>query len=323
MNLVGRLVLKGAALLVLLIAFPVEAVPSSRNGADEGAALILDKGSLIRHEMVAIGRDVHVNGDALSHVAALDGSIIVRGKVEGDIIVLGGDAELLPGARVKGNAFVLGGSLKVAEDAAILGRSVSYPTVSEAWLTLLEGPSLGLDPLSPVVLATKVGLLAAWLLLAMILLLTAGRELVNTSESILKEPLRNFATGLTAVLLIFLVALAMGAFLQTIVGFPIVSLLIMFAFLLKFWGLSAVFYSVGSLVMRLRKRRVLPLTTLSIGVILVGGCKFIPLVGLWAWWIASFIGIGAALSTKFGRSKPWLQGDSMVELDDLRKALSS
>lgn len=322
MTLTRRLVIV-TALLILLIASPTNASPSPDLSSRDTAALRLEKGSLIRHEMVAIGRDVHVEGDALSHVAALDGSIFIRGKVEGDIIVLGGNAELFPGSRVKGNAFVLGGSLKVAEDAAILGRSVSYPTVSEAWLTLLEGPSLGLDPFSPMVLATKVGLLAAWLLLAMFLLLTAGRELVTTSESILEEPLRNFMTGLTAVLLIFLVALAMGAFLQTIVGFPIVTLLVLFAFLLKFWGLSAVFYTAGSLIMRLRKRRVLPLTTLSVGVILVGACKFIPLVGLWIWWLASFIGIGAALSTKFGRSRPWIQSDSMVELDDLRKALSS
>jgi len=45
--------------------------------------------------------------------------------------------------------------------ARIEGRSVSYPNASAAWMTLLEGPSLGLESRSTVVVGAKLALLAA------------------------------------------------------------------------------------------------------------------------------------------------------------------
>ena len=39
----------------------------------------------------------------------------------------------------------------------------------------------------------------------------------------------------------------------------------------------------------------------------MGIVKFLPLVGVWTWTVATLIGIGAALSTKFGRREPWFE----------------
>ena len=119
---------------------------------------------------VALGRDLRIAGEATADAVALNGNAAVTGKIAGDLIVLGGDARLGESARVEGDVFVLGGSLEAEPGARIDGRSVSYPTISSAWLTLIEGPSLGLPAMSPVVLGAKlapiipVGVVAGFLL---------------------------------------------------------------------------------------------------------------------------------------------------------------
>ena len=56
-----------------------------------------------------------------------------------------------------------------------------------------------------------------------------------------------------------------------------------------------------------RRSRPRPLNAATLGLLVLGAVKFIPYVGLWAWTAASLIGIGATLSTKFGRREPWFE----------------
>ncbi|HEY4592887.1 MAG TPA: hypothetical protein VIJ61_10810, partial [Thermoanaerobaculia bacterium] len=80
-------------LLLALLAAPAAAqAPASRSEP----ALRLEAGSTTGRQLVAIGRDVSVEGEALADVAALDGSVDVSGKVDGSVIVLRGDVRLPP-----------------------------------------------------------------------------------------------------------------------------------------------------------------------------------------------------------------------------------
>ena len=155
-------------------------------------ALHLAAGTIARSQLVAMGRDLLVEGEALSDVAVVQGTARVVGSIAGDLIVLGGNAELEGNASVAGDVYVLGGEVTVAPGGEIGGRTVAYPTASEAWITLLEGPSLGLSASSPVVLGAKVALMGAWLALALVLFATAGREVVATSQSIAASPFQQF-----------------------------------------------------------------------------------------------------------------------------------
>jgi hypothetical protein len=288
----------------------IAALPAPRSHAQEVAALTLAEGSVARHQLVAVGQDLEVRGQALSHVAALEGSVEVSGGVAGDVIVLGGSARLLEGSRIEGDVFVIGGVLEAASGSWIGGRGVSYPSVSEAWLTLLEGPSLGLEPWSPLVIGAKLALLTGWLALVLLLLSASGREVMNTSVSVVEEPFLNFAVGFVAVLALVLSALFFSAFAALLVGLPLVFLAVLLALLLKLWGMVAVFHAVGAwLAERLAPRRPLPLSAAALGLLVLGGLKFVPWLGLWTWWVASFVGIGAALGTKFGRREPWFPAD--------------
>lgn len=269
-------------------------------------ALTLAPGSISHRDLVAIGRNLVVDGEAEQDAVAISGSATVGGRVDGDVIVLQGNAKLRPGAFVKGDVFVLGGHLEIDPRATVNGRAVSYPTVSAAWLTLLEGPSLGLPATAGLVLGTKLALLAAWLLLAVFLLAVAGRDQMATSQSIRAQPVRLFFIGLTTILALTLTAVLLSALAAPIAGLPLLILVLLAALVLKLWGVVAVFHAVGSrLLRRFPRLRPNPVNSVLVGLILLGALKLVPWVGTWVWTVVTLIGVGGALVTKLGRREPW------------------
>ncbi|HRC84483.1 MAG TPA: hypothetical protein PK413_02605, partial [Thermoanaerobaculia bacterium] len=188
----------------------------------------------------------------------------------------------------------------------VSGRSVAYPYASSAWLALLEAPTLGLSATSPLILGAKLALLAAWLLLTLVLFAASGRQVLATSERAAAEPFRSFSVGFTGVLAMTLTALLFSLFAAALVGIPLLVLVVLFALILKLWGLVGVFHAFGSFVARrLARRRLPPLNAAVVGLLVLGAIKLIPWIGLLAWHVASFIGVGAALTTKLGREEPW------------------
>lgn len=308
-----------AALLATLFALGVlTQQPSAALAAraDESEpALIIERGGIARQQVVALGRDIVVDGEALSDVAAINGSASVSGSIAGDLLVLGGRARLEPTARIAGDVFVVGGSLDAAPGATIGGRAVSYSTVSSAWLTLLEGPALGLSSASALVLGAKLALLAAWAALVLLLFAASGRELLSTSEAVRREPFRCFVVGLTGVLALVLTALFFSAVAAILVGVPLLVLVVVLALLLKFWGMVAVFHAFGGwLVGRVSGRRLLPLHAACLGLLTLGVLKFLPYAGVVGWTVATLLGVGATLVTKFGRREPWFATTRAVDI---------
>ena len=270
-------------------------------------ALVIEAGSLAARQVIALGRQLVVDGTVTSDAAVVGGDARVGGEVRGDLIVLGGDARLGPAARIGGDVFVLGGRLATERGAHIGGRSVSYPTVGSAWITLLEGPSLGLSPLSPIVLGAKLALLAGWVALTLLLFAVSGGGVLSTSRSVGDEPFRNFFVGLVGVLAAFLTALLFAALAATLAGAPLLVLVVLLALLLKLWGMTAVFHSLGAWVLQRLGRRLTPLNAALLGLVILGAIKLIPYVGTWCWTVATLIGVGATLTTKFGRREPWFE----------------
>jgi hypothetical protein len=269
-------------------------------------ALRLERGAMARHQLVAVARDIQVDGDALSDVAALQGSVLVTGRVRGDVIVVGGSARLGPAAVVDGDISVMGGTIRADPGARIGGRSVSYPNASPTLMTFVEGPSLGLDAASPLVLGAKLALLAAWAALLLLLFAASGRQMLETADDVREEPFWSFFTGLTGVAALVLTALAFTVLLGGLSWAPLLALVALLLLILKLWGMVAVFYALGDWVARrLMHRTLRPLNAATLGLLLMGGIKFLPYVGVWVWTAATLIGIGATLTTKFGRREVW------------------
>ncbi len=287
------------ATLLSLLALPTRA-------GDE-PALRLEPGS-VTQQLVGVGRDVIVAGEVLTDVAALDGSVDVSGRVNGDVVVLRGDVRLASTARVGGDVFVVGGTVRTHGGAQVGGRMVSYPTASSAWLTLLEGPSIGLGFASRLVLGTKLALVAAWAALLLLFFAASGRQVVETADGVRREPFRSFFVGLTGIVCLVLTGLFFSAFARGVIGVPLLVLVVLLAMVLKLWGMVAVFYALGEWISRrLLRRRFRPLNAATLGLLVLGAVKFLPWFGVLAWTTATLIGVGAALSTKFGRREPWFE----------------
>jgi len=269
-------------------------------------ALVLEAGAVARRQIVAVGQDLVVAGDALAGVTVVDGSARISGSVSGDVTVLGGDVVLEPSAAISGHVHVLGGRLGVAPGARIEGRSVAYPTFSRAWLTLLEGPSLGLSAGSPIVLGAKLGLLAAWLGLTVLLFAVGGRPLGAVSAELRSQPMLCFLTGLVAVLAVTLAALLLSAVLPSLLALPLLVLVVLAIFLAKLWGTVAAFHALGDAILsRGGRRRPRALDAASVGFIVLGAIKFVPYAGVAIWAATTFVAVGATLRTKFGRREAW------------------
>lgn len=286
------------------------ASPAFASEQETAPALHLEAGSVARQQIVAVGRDVTVEGSALAGVTALDGDARIVGEVAGDVVVIGGDVELAPSGVVRGDVYVVGGELHAGTGARLEGRSVAYPSVSRAWMTLLEGPSLGLSAVSPQVLAAKLALAAVWLALTLLLFAVGGRGVARTSEEVRLEPWACFVAGLVTVLAATVSALVLSALLPPLVAVPLLALVVLAATLAKLWGMVAVFHALGQTVAALRTtgargRRWNPLHAAVAGLVLLAAIKLVPYLGLWTWTAGSLVGIGAALRTKFGRSEAW------------------
>lgn len=59
-------------------------------------------------------------------VAVLGGPLTVAGRVEGEVVVINGDVELLPGAVVDGNLTVVGGEISGLDGARVRGEVLAY-----------------------------------------------------------------------------------------------------------------------------------------------------------------------------------------------------
>ena len=182
-------------------------------GAEAPAAVHIARDSVAASQVVALGRDLVLEGRAAAGVAVLNGSARIAGTVDGDVVVLGGRAELESTASIDGDVFVLGGDIHAQPGSRVTGRSVAYPTAPGALLVLAEGPALGLSPWSRVVVGTKLALLAAWLVTVMALVGAAWPAIESTATAIAEAPLRSFSAGLVAVLAMLLLGLFLSAFL--------------------------------------------------------------------------------------------------------------
>ncbi|MEL7061299.1 MAG: hypothetical protein AAGN46_14850 [Acidobacteriota bacterium] len=287
------------------VAAPLAGEPAVREVA-EAPAFHLEAGATAHRRLVAVGRDLEVAGDARSHAVALRGDVRLTGRVDGDIIALDGDVDLAPGARVGGDVYVLGGTIAAAADAVVAGRSVAYPDASALWLALLEGRPAQAGPRAE--LALRLALLAFWTLVTLTAIGLARREVLATSQAVRAEPIRSFILGLVGVAAMTLTALLATALIGAVLGVPLLFFVASVALVLRFWGMVAVFHALGDGLHRLLGRRPSqPLATAAVGLVALGLIKLVPLLGVWSWSLATFLGVGATLSTRFGRRDPWLE----------------
>lgn len=255
-----------------------------------GRSLIVEADEWICGDANAYGGSVTVLGHVGGNVAAFGGSVTVAGEVDGNVTAFGGSVSLLSGARVGGDVQTWGGSIHREPQAVVLGNVERGDRMARMIGTRWLG--------SPHDWTFAWPWLVAWSLLAAIVVTLFPERTARVRVVARHAAVRSAVVGLlTAVLGVALAAVLFA----TCIGIPI-SLLVMGG-LLAGWVLGTV--AVGlwlgeQVVHAVAPREQSPLLKAVVGVALLAGLETIPCLGAAIAVLASSLGLGAALLSRFG-----------------------
>lgn len=305
-------------ILLLLVAFNTtpalaqEPEPGNTISGDQviiGNTFRLESGETLDGSLLIIGgtaataAESTVNGD----LVLIGGTLAVDGSVNGDVISIGGVVNLGDGAVVNGGLTMIGASLTRSPSAQISGNIseetphfLDFDFLDENGLKLPFTPAR--SPLTRLLTATFQAL--AMGALAVVVGLLLPRNMKNAAAALVREPVVTGGVGL----LTFVVAPVIMVLLAiTIILIP-VSLLSIIAFGLAIvFGNIVVGYEIGNRFSTIFKDTWHPSIAAGIGTLMLslvtGFAGIIPCVGWVLGFIASIMGLGAVVTSRFGSTK--------------------
>jgi len=280
---------------------------------------------------VAIAQDVRIERDeeVTDSVVVVAGSATIAGRVRDGVVVVGGNLTLTSTADVRGDVVLVGGQLTREAGAQLIGN-VNYVSFGEwsrrnfGWWPSVRFGNLGefgrwLSLAGTLARVSLLGVLMA------LLLIVARAPVARVGRAALAEPLRAFIVGLAAEIFFvpLLVATSVGLA-MTIIGIPFVAILVpiaivllVFAFVLGFTALACrlgewiedrLGWQPGNVFVATAIGFIVLITpTLLARFVDVASTTFTPLtwvlvaIGLTMEFIAWTIGLGASITTGFGR----------------------
>lgn len=293
---------------------------STQAETGENSELATSQGDIVKiGESISIAEGVRVEGD----VVAVGGSVDVDGEVNGDVVGVGGDVHVYPTGVITGDAVSVGG--RVVKDP---GGRVDGQTVSMG-LGSLGGKSWAFPFLIPMgywlnQFSRLVGFLVklVWVAVLILLSVLAVALLTKPSEAIARtldgRVWRAALIGLLGELLIAPLLLAMVISILGIPLIPVVVILIFAAFFMGFVGLSL---RLGQVFQLGSFRARTPVPSAIVGGLLINGVWLLgSLIGVAGWvfggigglvsflgfliaYVAWTIGFGAAIVSRSG-TKP-------------------
>jgi hypothetical protein len=257
-----------------------------------------------REEVVRFGEDITITAaDVLDEVVAIGGSVTVLsgGRVTQSVVAIGGDVILKAGARVDGDAVNIGGEVSKGEGVSIGGKEVVIAGGAKDVLNTIRrwGPFGFLYRLYLIGVLLHLGamlLLAASGVLLILLIPEPVQTIVATLQ---REALRSGGWGVVGLLLgMLLLGLTTGSLL----GLLLVPPLLLVFTLVGVLGSVAGAVFLGNKVFSGANRT--PLRCFLLGVVLLGLCGLVPVIGPMVCTITFLFGCGAVLLSHGGRRLP-------------------
>lgn len=305
-------------ILVLLIAIALFAGSAITVWADDGdgqtvlpgQSVVVRAGEVIRRDLAVIGGDLElqqggrVNGD----VVVLGGNAVIDGEIDGSLAVLGGTVELRSHARVGSDFFTLGATVTRDPAATVEGETIEsfrgrlpklpeIPEIqtwqpTEPWPTGSWRPADLLGRFLSFVLST-MAMIALGILLVMLL--------PKPTETVEAAVAGAFIPSLAMGVLTFLVLLVLVPLLVLIcIGIPVAVLLVMAAVAAGAFGWAVIGIWVGRRLLTALKGEYQPVIAVVIGVTILAVLSQIPCLGWMLGLVAGAAGLGAVVLTRFG-----------------------
>lgn len=235
--------------------------------------------------VIVIGGSADIEGKVQGDVAVIGGNLNLQNEVGGSVMILGRKAVLGPNASIGESFFSLGTEVSRDPGARVKGETVTFTRFGTGLLAYLLALGAGLLVLLKVI--SDLG----WLLLAVIIALLFP-QIAQTAQVLKERPIASFLAGLVA---IPTAAFVIVAFVITIIGIPLVPLIVLFLGLAAIWGFVSTGYWIGEALAGLAAKEPPPAWVLCLlGVLLIKILSWMPVVNHLTWVIYTF-GLGAAL----------------------------
>jgi hypothetical protein len=260
-------------------------------------------------DLASLGRAIVVLGTVEGDVTNWSGTITIDGAVSGDVVSYGGTIVLGPQSEVGGHILALAGAIERADGARVVGAALAPQLADGAVLAGL--PALFGDGRAPTS-AQAIGALPLVLSAMLVLLLTSlaalvwPRRLSTAATQLLQRPAHALGFGLlTSFLYAAAVLFIVVVFTLSLIGLPLVPLLLSLAQIPFLLGLTVVGFQIG-VTLGAGRRTSLALPAVALGIVLIGALTLglsamlnplFALLGLYA--LASF-GLGAIILSRGG-----------------------
>lgn len=281
------LIAVAALMSLIVVVLPTGATGEERLGSDT----------------YVFGQDTTIDRPIGGSLQVYSGNVTIANVIAGDLLVAGGVITFTGAGRVDGNLIYLASKIEGAgENGRERVRGHIYPLLS------LEGAAASINKS-----AIIASLLLVWLVVGVVVTLMNGREVRLSSAEVRMSALHCFVLGLVALTSFVLTAIAFSYLVPYVIGIPLLAALGVFVLLTKVYGMIALFHAIGTIVAGARSREQLAsrkwlrgdLAMMVIGLVILGGLRFVPVIGSIVWALASIFGVGVALATRFGRREPW------------------
>lgn len=254
-----------------------------------------------RPGITAFARPVVIARPVSGRIVAALSDVRIDARVDGDVIVWGGDVQFGKNGSVHGNLSVFGGEIRPAEAAPPpVSGAVSTPgSLLTFYLAEMHRPPWEAPARASTFLGLRLVALSAWLAASLALLWVFGSPLPRAAAAADGEWSRALIAGACGVSALFLGAAAAMALLPATVSVPIVVLFGALAVGAKIFGMAALFLLLGQKLRRNLSAAGRP-AALALGFGALGALSLVPLVGPLLWSVASIVSVGIALSSRFG-----------------------
>lgn len=251
--------------------------------------------------LTSVGRDLTVSENVTGRVVAVFGKVLVNARVEGDVIVWGGDVAIGRGGSIGGNLSVFGGEIEAPPGGRLpVDGTVSTPgTLLTVYLAEMSHAPWETRSRTAVFRGLRIVGLAVWLGGTLLLLYLFGSPVARAALCAQEQWNGALLAGALTVLSLFLGAAAALALLPAGLSIPIALFVAGLAVGAKIFGMGALFLLLGQKLLKNVSPATRPMA-LAAGFAALGGVSLLPYVGAVLWSAASVVAVGVAMLSRFG-----------------------
>lgn len=306
----GRRRAMRAIAIGVVLATALVGVGYAQGEGNQTSSASMERGSLIKFgegvtlradertdNIVVFGGDVTVTGQVRHSVVVIGGDVRVSGSVGDAVVSVGQDIVLDAGAVVNGDVVSVGGDVRRDPDATVRGdvTVVAWSGLGENWEEILGFGLLAFLGLSVwgFVAWFIVMFVIGWLLLSLL-----PHPMERHTDALRTSPMHTLGWGVLAFLLFVPLITVM---VLTILGIFLIPLLVL-AYV--YAGIIGVIVSALLLGHRLsdplKRETISPVAALSIGLVILGLIRLVPVLGAIVTLVLWLFGFGIVLGTRFG-----------------------